>query len=93
MSEHRTHFVPAGDGTLALVLEDGCPECAQTAIDQALAPSAPIDWPARFRRAAEVAEGSGRPQLAAFFGDAAFLWPHLPVKVRDELGRALAGEE
>jgi hypothetical protein len=91
MNEHEKHFVPAGDGTFVVVLEPGCLECAQLAIDRALPAPAPIDWPDRFRAAALLADsheldGGVLSMVTAHLED----WPAEAVQA---IGRALLGED
>jgi hypothetical protein len=52
---------------------------------------APIDWPARFRRAAEVADGEGWDTAAHVFGALSVKAKHRPDTVA-AIERALLGE-
>jgi hypothetical protein len=54
----------------------------------------PIDWPARFRAAAEVAERDGWGNYAALFSHLAGEAPkcEVPPEVVEAIGRALLGE-
>lgn len=68
-----------------------CPNCgATTRARMADGPPAPIDWPARFRAAAEAARREGFDVLAAHLGEAS---DHLRLPCRVEaVGRALLGQ-
>jgi hypothetical protein len=83
VSEHAKHFVPGGTGQLIPVPEFGCRDCAAR-----LGPV--IDWPARFRAAADVADDD------LFGGDVlrmvASMLERWPAHVVEAIGRALLGE-
>lgn len=83
MSEHEKHFV----GPI-MVPEFGCPECA------ARQGSAAVDWPARFRTAADVAEKADHEGASWLLGEFADMATEdLPPHVVEAIGRALLGED
>lgn len=69
------------------------PACLTEAEHRQLAaeitPGAPVDWPARFRAAAEVADGLHAGNLLFATGDELAC---LPTETVESIGRALSGE-
>lgn len=96
MSEHEKHFV----GLIA-VPEFGCAECsagqgpAREAIAQTYDNLTAIDWPARFRAAADAVDAAKLDELDGFNLRMSALWlesPDLPRHVVEAIGRALLGQ-
>lgn len=54
---------------------------------------APIDWPDRFRTAADVAEGEFEIDATAVLDDVAWRLERMPLHVVEAIGRALLGED
>ena len=85
MDEHGKHFIAGAGDALIPVPEFGCPECKT-------GDSTPIDWPARFRTAADAAEKRGAAAGAAELRDFANKMFWAPPDVVEAIGRALLGE-
>ena len=70
------------------------PVCARCGRDMATAQrSAPVDWPARFRAAAEVADGPWLSDPAGALYATAHVLEQTPPHVVEDIGRALTEGE
>lgn len=87
MSEHNEHFTPSAGGPV-WEPDPRCPTCMGHELP------APINWPDRFRRAAEVLRQDGWGNYAALFSHLADGTPkcEVPADVVAAVGRALLGE-
>jgi hypothetical protein len=89
MSENRSEWTSPDTW-----LDPDCIECGGEGAPCCEPPDqpAPIDWPARFRCAAEVAQGWGWTQVRHELSQIAGWMEHLHPDVVEAIGRAMLGE-
>jgi hypothetical protein len=83
------HVYPRPDGARARC--GGTQLCRQCQADAARK-DAPVDWPARFRKAADVAEREGFSETAGQIRNAAEYLETVPPHVVEAIGEALSRE-